>query len=117
MHMTMDLPATKIDQSANDFRKEVREFINKEQENNAFVPRCDSWLGGYSEEFSKKLGEKGWLGMTWPKEYGGSERSAIDRYILTEELLVAGAPVALHWFADRQTGPLLLNYGTEKQKN
>lgn len=74
-------------------------------------------MGGYSIEFSRKLGEKGWIGMTLPKEYGGQERTSIERYVLIEELLAYGAPVAAHWFADRQTGPLLLKYGTESQKN
>src|SRR5699024_6316487 len=73
-------------------------------------------LGGYNFNLSKKLGDKGWIGITWPKKYGGSERSSINRYILTEEALAAGAPVAAHWFADRQTGPLLLKFGTESQK-
>jgi alkylation response protein AidB-like acyl-CoA dehydrogenase len=54
--------------------------------------------------------------MTWPKRYGGHERSALERYVVVEELLAAGAPVAAHWIADRQTGPLLLRYGTEEQR-
>ena len=59
---------------------------------------------------------KGWIGLTWPKKYGGAQKSSLDRYILTEEFLAAGAPVAAHWIADRQSGPLLLRFGTEKQK-
>ena len=54
--------------------------------------------------------------MTWPSEYGGSERSYLERYVVTEELLAAGAPTAFHWFADRQIGPSILRYGTEEQK-
>jgi hypothetical protein len=97
-------------------RQEIRSFIRQEKEKGAFEPKCDSWLSGYSPEFSQKLGNQGWIGMTWPKCYGGQERSAIDRYVITEELLAAGSPVAAHWIADRQTGPLLLRYGTEYQK-
>src|SRR5690606_39096812 len=48
--------------------------------------------------------------------YGGHERSVFDRYVLIEELLAAGAPVGAHWIADRQSGPLLLRYGTEAQR-
>ncbi|NIN35365.1 MAG: acyl-CoA dehydrogenase, partial [Gammaproteobacteria bacterium] len=59
---------------------------------------------GYSPEFTKKVAEKGWIGLTWPKEYGGQGRSNIDRLILTEEMLRYGAPTACHWFADRQIG-------------
>ena len=54
--------------------------------------------------------------MTWPKAYGGHERSALERYVVIEELLAAGAPVAAHWVADRQSGPLLLKFGTEEQR-
>jgi alkylation response protein AidB-like acyl-CoA dehydrogenase len=71
---------------------------------------------GYDQSFSRKLGARGWIGMTWPRVYGGGERSAMERYIVIEELLAAGAPVAAHWIADRQSGPLLLHYGSEAQR-
>jgi alkylation response protein AidB-like acyl-CoA dehydrogenase len=54
--------------------------------------------------------------MTWPRRYGGGERTFLERYVVTEELLAAGAPVSAHWIADRQSGPLLLRYGTEAQR-
>ncbi len=66
--------------------------------------------------FSRKLGARGWLGMAIPKTYGGQDRSAVDRFIVTEELLRWGAPVRHHWVADRQTGPIILRYGTEAQR-
>jgi alkylation response protein AidB-like acyl-CoA dehydrogenase len=62
------------------------------------------------------MGARGWIGMIWPKKYGGRERSAIERYVLLEELLAAGAPVGAHWIADRQSGPALLRYGSEAQR-
>jgi alkylation response protein AidB-like acyl-CoA dehydrogenase len=70
----------------------------------------------FSAEFTRHLGAAGFIGMTWPKEYGGAERSAFDRYIVTEELLAVGAPVRGHWVSDRQTGPVLLKFGTPEQK-
>jgi alkylation response protein AidB-like acyl-CoA dehydrogenase len=76
----------------------------------------DSWINGYSREFSLELGERGWLGMTWPKEYGGHERSALERFVVTEALIMNGAPLAASWFTDRQMGPSLLAFGTEDQK-
>ncbi|MFN3519138.1 MAG: acyl-CoA dehydrogenase family protein, partial [Sphingomonas sp.] len=79
------------------------------------LARADSW-NGFDRDFSRKLGQRGWLGMTWPKQYGGHERSAFERYVVVEETLAAGAPVAAHWIADRQSGPSLLKYGTEEQK-
>lgn len=96
-------------------RQEVREFLREELAGMPIRDRARTWHG-VDAAFSKKLGERGWLGMTWPKQYGGHERSALERYIVLEELVSNGAPVALHWTGDRQTGPLLLHYGTEGQR-
>jgi alkylation response protein AidB-like acyl-CoA dehydrogenase len=103
-------------QAAEEVRAQVREFLAEELAAGTFTTHVDTWLSGVDPEFSRKLGERGWLGMTWPKQYGGHERSAMERYAVTEELLAAGAPVAAHWIADRQSGPNLLRYGTEAQR-
>lgn len=97
-------------------RDEIRAFLKAEAASGSFEAQADAWLSGHSPEFTKKLAAHGWLGMTWPAEYGGHERSSLERYAVIEELLAAGAPVAAHWIADRQTGPLLLRYGTENQR-
>lgn len=110
------VPTVQFTQEQEQFRLDVRTFLQDELAKGTFTPKCDSWLSGDDPEFSKLIGQKGWIGLTWPKKYGGQERSTIDRYILTEEFLAIGAPVAAHWFADRQTGPLLLRYGTEEQR-
>ena len=112
----ISFPTVRLLGAAEKLRAEVREFLSAEVAAGTFSPRCDSWLGDYSPKFSHKLGERGWLGMTWPKRYGGHERSALERFVVTEELLAAGAPVASHWIADRQSGPSILRYGTEEQK-
>ena len=112
----MNLPNVQFTEEQKQFRQEVRSFLKQHIEKGTFETRCDSWLSGSDPSFSKLVAEQGWIGMTWPKQYGGSERSTIDRYILTEEFLAFGAPVAAHWFADRQTGPLLLRFGTDYQK-
>ena len=103
-------------EAAEQVRAEVREFLAAELAAGTFETHVDTWLSGVDPAFSKRLGDRGWLGMTWPKQYGGHERSAMERYAVTEELLAAGAPVAAHWIADRQSGPNLLSYGTEKQR-
>ncbi|UOY01824.1 acyl-CoA dehydrogenase family protein [Blastococcus sp. PRF04-17] len=103
-------------EAAEQVRGEVREFLAAELAAGTFQTGVDTWLSGVDPAFSKKLGDRGWLGMTWPKEYGGHERSAMERYAVSEELLAAGAPVAGHWIADRQSGPNLLQYGTEAQR-
>lgn len=103
-------------EAAEQVRGEVREFLAAELAAGTFHTSVDTWLSGVDPAFSRKLGERGWLGMTWPAEYGGHERTAMERYAVTEELLAAGAPVAAHWIADRQSGPNLLRYGTEQQR-
>jgi len=99
-------------------RQEVREFLDRELPKESHAGDNDLWVSirGYSPEFSRKLGEKGWIGITWPKEYGGGGRSYLDRLIVCEELFRRGAPVGAHWPADRQVGPSLLAFGTQEQK-
>ena len=97
------------------FRDEVRAFLREAMGERASVRRARSW-GGFDPEFSRKLGARGWIGLTWPKRYGGQERSFLERYVLLEELLASGAPAGAHWIAERQSGPLLLRFGTEAQR-
>jgi acyl-CoA dehydrogenase len=97
-------------------RLKVRMFVREAVETGLMTPQCDSWLSAHSAEFSRELGRRGWIGMTWPREYGGRESSQATRLAVIEELLAAGAPVAAHWFADRQIGPSLLRHGTEAQR-
>jgi len=96
-------------------RAEVREFLATEIADRPAIERAESW-NGFDADFSRKMGERGWIGMTWPKKYGGHERSALERYVVLEEMLAAGAPVTAHWIADRQSGPSLLRFGTEEQR-
>jgi hypothetical protein len=112
----LQIPVVHLPKETEDLRREIRQFLNEEIESGGFEPKCDTWLSGFSEEFSRKMGSRGWIGMTWPKKYGGHGCSTIERYVVTEEMLAAGAPVSAHWIADRQTGPLLLKFGTESQK-
>ncbi len=76
----------------------------------------DSWINGFSKEFARELAAQGWIGMTWPTEHGGGGQPPINRLIVGEELIAAGAPIAAMWFADRQMGPTLINYGTADQR-
>jgi hypothetical protein len=113
--MIESLPLATIPAEDEALRAEVQAFL---KEALAGVPpeiRARSWMG-YDAEFSRKLAARGWLGLTLPKEYGGGGRSSFSRYVVVEELLAAGAPVSAHWIADRQSGPLLLKYGTDAQK-
>ena len=96
-------------------RHEVRAFLTEAMRGVPAHVRARSWMG-YDPAFSRELGRRGWLGITFPTAYGGAGRSAFARYVLVEEFLNFGAPVGSHWIADRQSGPLLLKYGTEAQK-
>ena len=111
----MTFPAPVESEAAEQLRAEVRAFLNETIRARTPLERAESW-NGFDREFSRGLGRRGWLGMTWPKKYGGHERNAFERYVIVEETLAAGAPVAAHWIADRQSGPPLLRYGNEEQK-
>jgi len=95
---------------------EVRAFLAAELGREAGRRPGLGMNGAASREFSRKLGARGWLGMALPKRYGGAERSAVDRFVVTEELLRHGAPVGHHWVADRQTGAVINRYGSQEQK-
>ncbi|MFZ8915650.1 MAG: acyl-CoA dehydrogenase family protein, partial [Pseudomonadales bacterium] len=97
--------------AAEALRSEVRQFVAETLGNER--RRNSDFGASHDPEFSRALGQRGWIGMTWPTKYGGGGRSFFERYVMTEELLAAGAPVGAHWIADRQSGPLLLRYGTE----
>ncbi|MEU2176985.1 acyl-CoA dehydrogenase family protein [Nocardia sp. NPDC019219] len=97
-------------------RDEVRAFLRTELDTGAFSPAPDNWMSGFDPAFSARLGARGWLGMTLPRRYGGHERPLLERFVVTEELLAHGAPVAAHWVADRQMAPGILANGTEEQK-
>ena len=100
--------------TATRLRDQVRDLVAQHGEQDP-VRRANSWTKP-NPAFSRKLGDAGLLGMTWPKEYGGHERSQLERYVVIEELLAAGAPVGAHWIADRQSGPLLLRLGNDRLK-
>jgi alkylation response protein AidB-like acyl-CoA dehydrogenase len=97
-------------------RHEVRAFLRAEIAAGTFVPDVDAWITGWNPAFSRALAARGWVGMTIPTAYGGHGHTFVERFVVTEELLAAGAPVAAHWVADRQAAPSLLRFGTEAQK-
>jgi alkylation response protein AidB-like acyl-CoA dehydrogenase len=97
-------------------RPAIREVARAAVAERTLDIRARSWQG-FDAAFSRKLGEAGFLGLTLPKQYGGGERGPFARFVVVEELLSAGAPVAAHWIADRQSAPLILNYGTDAQRD
>jgi len=111
---TLELTAIPPEDEA--LRGEVRAFLADALDGLAPDERARSWMG-FDAGFSRQLAERGWLGLTLPREYGGSARGHFARFVLSEELLGAGAPVSAHWIADRQSAPLILKYGTPAQKD
>ncbi len=113
MHFRFNAPDWPAAASA--LRSDVRRFLAEARERGLFVPQINSWMR-HDAEFSARCGERGLLGMTLPVEYGGQGRSALERYVVCEEMLAAGAPVGLHWIADRQSGPQIVRHGSEAMK-
>jgi alkylation response protein AidB-like acyl-CoA dehydrogenase len=102
--------------AARELRRQVRALIAEEVAAGAFNPSRNSWAT-FDAAFSRKCGERGFIGMLWPKKYGGHERSALERYVVTEEMLAGGAPVGGHWVADRQSGNQILRNGSERARS
>ena len=111
----LEFPPFRLPPEAEALRSEVRAFLAVTLPTIKTEDRFSSWTTP-SPPFSQALGARGWIGMTWPKRYGGGERSFLDRYVVTEELLGNSAPAGSHWLADRQSGPLLLRFGSEEQR-
>jgi alkylation response protein AidB-like acyl-CoA dehydrogenase len=98
---------TALRDEANAFAREVVAHLDVTE---------DSWLIGNDPEIARELGKRGWLGMTWPVTEGGHGRRAIERFVVFEELISRGVPIAWSWFADRQIGPTMLQFGSPEQR-
>jgi alkylation response protein AidB-like acyl-CoA dehydrogenase len=96
-------------------RRRVREFLAAERDAGHYVPHRSSW-STFDAEFTRRAGATGFIGITWPTQYGGQALSSLVRYVITQEMLAAGAPCAAHWIADRQSGPQILRHGSERAK-
>ncbi|MDO8705417.1 MAG: acyl-CoA dehydrogenase family protein [Sulfuricaulis sp.] len=112
------VPDLALSEGVDAFRREVREWL------------AQNWDGQYPpathalpvnhrkarQDFSRKLGARGWLGITWPKAYGGQERTALEHLAFEEEMAYAEAPVTFHNTAVNMIGPALVSFGTSAQK-
>ncbi len=109
----MDLSFTKEQE---EFRREVRDFVKTELEAGTFAISSKGLVADASREFSLKMAEKGWIGLSWPKECWGQGRSYVDKMIMNEELFKVQAPLGFHFLGDRQVGPALIEFGSDRQK-
>lgn len=110
--MSLAFEPVDLPEAARALRERVRAFLREQREAGAYVPRCSGWTI-FDPDFTRACGRAGLIGLTWPKRWGGQERSTLERYVVVEELLAAGAPVGAHWIADRQSGPQILRHGSE----
>lgn len=110
--MRFSFPPAELPDSIQALREEVRAFLATERAAGSYTPRNSGWMV-FDPAFSRKCGERGYIGMTWPRRYGGHERTTLERYAVNEEMLAAGAPVGAHWIADRQSGPQIMTHGVE----
>jgi alkylation response protein AidB-like acyl-CoA dehydrogenase len=110
-----EFDAPQLPPAALEARRRVREFLATEGNTGRYVPHRCSW-STFDPEFSRRAGAAGFIGVTWPREYGGQAQSSLVRFVITEEMLAAGAPCGAHWIADRQSGPQLLRYGSERAR-
>lgn len=117
LDVNFDLRPKPLPDACSDLRRDVRGFLADELASGGFTPMIDSWLRGFNRNFSRKLGDRGWVGMTLPPQYGGHGRTQCERFVVVEELLAAGAPVAAHWVADRQIAHSILQFGSDGQRN
>ena len=115
MTLRLHLDVPRLTPRAEALRADVRAFVAEERAAGRLPPPEKIGMG-FSPETSKRIGARGWIGLTWPKTYGGGERSALERYVMNEELLAASVPVGAHWAADRQSGPVMLKFGGEDLK-
>ncbi len=104
------------------FRRELRAWLepslheHREQwgeDEDEFVQHPSS---AASLAWHKRMYEGGWVGLNWPKEYGGRGATLIERVIFTEECMRLGAPPLVNGIGTNMVGPMLMHYGTEEQR-
>ncbi len=116
MTATLRFDQIRLPPECETLRREVREFLAEEIAAGTFNPHQPQREDIDVPEFSHRVGARGWIGMTWPKKYGGHERTFLERFVVTEEMRVANAPTRRFFVADRQSGPVLLKFANERIK-
>ncbi|HLI63603.1 MAG TPA: acyl-CoA dehydrogenase family protein [Terriglobales bacterium] len=98
------------------FQKQVRQFIHEHltPELRAEVEREQYAIGPLGKQFVRLMGQQGWLGIGWPREYGGQGRGAIDQWLFLEEMALENLPTG--GLTLNSAGPTLMRVGSERQK-
>ncbi|MDF1854063.1 acyl-CoA dehydrogenase family protein [Pseudooceanicola sp.] len=116
MSISLRFDPVRLPDYCQDLRQEVRAFIAEQVAQGVFDPNVEEHPFEALDGFAKAVAAKGWIGMAWPREYGGQERSFLERYVVNEEMLAARAPTRRYFVADRQSGPTLIRYASEPIK-
>lgn len=98
-------------------RREIRQYFRDlftPELRGAFDAEMHECGGPVYKHIVRRMGEDGWLGIGWPKEYGGQGRTAIEQFIFWDEVHRARAP--LHFIPVNTIGPTIMQFGTEEQK-
>ncbi|MBS7701394.1 MULTISPECIES: acyl-CoA dehydrogenase family protein [unclassified Chelatococcus] len=114
---TLEFEPLRLPADVQRLRSEVRDFIQSEIAAGSFNPDIPTEDWDVHKAFAKKVASRGWIGLTWPRQYGGQERSFLDRFVVNEEMLAANAPTSVYFTADRQSGPTLIKYASERTKS
>lgn len=112
----MQFVPTVLSSAERDARERVRAWLVKAVPAERRTMLGMAGVGGHDPAFSKELAAEGLLGLALPTALGGHGASPVQRLLVTEELLTAQAPVSAHWFADRQTAPMIASHGTANQQ-
>jgi hypothetical protein len=115
MSLLASFTPARIPADAEALRVEVRVFLTEAAPRRTPAERARTWTA-WDADFSRALSARSWVGLTMPEALGGAGLTPWHRFVLVEELLVAGAPIAAHWIGDRQSAPLLLKFGTAAQQ-
>jgi alkylation response protein AidB-like acyl-CoA dehydrogenase len=115
----MGMPDLDLGSGVQAFRAEVREWLaihwnDAARAREAARPFHERTV---DREFSRRLGERGWIAVSWPVEHGGPGRSQLDQYAFVEEMAYAGAPTGAHGCAAEIVGPALIAFGTPAQRS
>lgn len=114
---TLEFHPLRLPTHVQDLRQEVRAFLAEEIEIGTFDPAYPTEDWAICKAFAKKAAARGYIGMCWPKTYGGQERSFLERFVVNEEMFAHNAPNTFYFTADRQSGPTLIRYASERIKS
>jgi alkylation response protein AidB-like acyl-CoA dehydrogenase len=105
-----------LDESENAFRDEVRAWLKANAPKDDSSETSQGTLIANRRAWQKKLNEAGYVGITWPKEYGGRGAGFMEQLIFNDEMIVAQTPEPINVIGLGMGGPVVIAHGTEEQK-